>query len=334
MNDTALRYLDMLRLIPRQPHGITVDDLHRKLRDLGHAINKRSVERDLNKLSGKFPLTSSQGRPAAWSWGSNADLTLLPAMNPATALTVELAALHLASLLPRSALGALAPLFRSARKVLDDTSRLEFARWSDKVAIVPESQPLLPANVATPVLEAVHEALLKDRQLEVSYRAAGHDRAKRYPLNPLGLVNRGGGYYLVATARDYPEPCTFALHRMVAAKRLDHPTNTPPGFSLQRYIAEHAFELPMGGDIQLELRVSPWLADFLDERKLAPDQSLTPIRGREQQRLNATVANTDQLRWWLRSFGADVEVIKPPSLRRKLAKEYAQMAACYRTVDR
>ena len=38
MNDTSLRYLEMLRQIPRLPNGITAADLHRKLQDLGYEI--------------------------------------------------------------------------------------------------------------------------------------------------------------------------------------------------------------------------------------------------------------------------------------------------------
>lgn len=330
MNDTSLRYLQMLKRIPRLPDGITATDLHRNLQDLGHEIDKRSIERDLNKLSGMFPLTTSEGRPARWSWLREAELTHLPALNPATALTLELAHRHLAALLPHSALVALEPLFQSARKVLDETAQTALARWSDKVAAVPESQPLLPASISASVLETIHQALLTERRLEVSYRAAGQERVKRYPINPLGLVSRGGGYYLVATARDYPDPRNFALHRIASATLLDEPAIKPAGFNLRRYVAERSFELPLGGDLNLELRVSPWMADYLDERKLSPDQTLSPIRGREEQRLNATVANTDQLRWWLRSFGSNVEVVKPASLRREMANGFAEMAELYR----
>ncbi len=88
--------------------------------------------------------------------------------------------------------------------------------------------------------------------------------------------------------------------------------------------------MPLEGDLHLELRVSPWLADYLDERKLSPDQTLAPIRGRDEQRLNATVANTDQLRWWLRSFGTAVEVLRPLALRREMAAEVVELAKAYR----
>ncbi|CAM5376909.1 hypothetical protein RLIN73S_07267 [Rhodanobacter lindaniclasticus] len=213
MNDTAVRYLQMVLLIPRFPNSITATKLHQKLQDLGHKIDKRSIERDLNKLSSgnsPFPLTSSEGRPAQWSWLREAEVTHLPALNPATALTLELAHRHLAALLPHNALVALEPLFKSARKVLDETAQLGLARWSDKVAAVPENQPLLPASISASVHETIHQALLTEKRLEISYRAAGQERPKRYPVNPLGLVSRGGAYYLVATARDYPDPRNFA----------------------------------------------------------------------------------------------------------------------------
>jgi len=136
--------------------------------------------------------------------------------------------------------------------------------------------------------------------------------------------------YLVGTAKDYPDPCIFALHRMSNAKLLDDPCTVPAGFDLERYVREeHAFEQPYGRDIRLELHVSSWLAQQLSERRLAADQTLTPMGDGGQLRLRATVADTGQLRWWLRSFGTEVEVIKPLKLRREMAEEFAALAERY-----
>lgn len=330
MSETVMRYIKMLELVPRHAAGITVADLHAKLRSLEFKVDRRSVERDLNNLSALFPITSSESRPSLWYWMHQAPQMTLPGLDPTTALTYELVARYLTPLLPRRLMVALEPQFAAARHALNDMKVSAVGRWSSKIAVVPQTQPLLSPDVAAGVEEVVYESLLSNRRFEVSYLALESARAKRYPVNPLGLVLHGGVLYLVATAKAYPEPCIFALHRMSNAKPLEEPATVPDGFDLDRYVREeHAFEHPNGGDIRLELHVSAWLARQLDERRLAADQTISPIRGSDDLRLRATVADTGQLRWWLSSFGAAVEVIKPARLRREMAADFAALAQRY-----
>lgn len=329
-----MRYLKMLQRVPRHPRGITAAELHRQLQSDGFEINRRSIERDLDHLSEPMQLTKTETRPALWSWTEKSPFATLPAPDPASALTCELVARFLQPLLPPRLLASLEPQFRAARHVLDDLKASHVGRWSGRIAVVPQSQPLLAPDMPAEVAEVVCEALLNERRFEISYRAIDGAKPKRYPLNPLGLVLHGGALYLVATARDYPDPCVYALHRMSNPRALDELAAVPPGFDLQRYIREeHAFEHPQGGELRLELHVSPWLARLLGERRLAADQTLTPVPGDERQRLRATVADTAQLRWWLRSFGSDVEVLKPIRLRREMAAEFTTLARTYRTVS-
>jgi predicted DNA-binding transcriptional regulator YafY len=333
MGETAMRYIAMLQHVPRHPAGITATGLHAKLLDLGFRIDKRSVERDLNHLASLFPLTASESRPAQWCWMRDAHYTMLPGLDPASALAYELAARYLAPVMPRRSMAALESHFKAARQILDGLkASSSVARWSSKIAVLPSSQPLLPPEVASDVTEVVYEALLTGRRFEVSYRAPESERAKRYPISPFGLVLQGGALYLVGAARDYPDPHVFALHRMAHAVLLDEPATIPEGFDLARHVQdEHTFEHPYGDEIRLELRISPWLARYLGERRLAHDQTLATIRGDDHLRLRATVPDTGQLRWWLRSLGTEVEVLRPRSLRREMAAEIAELAKTYRT---
>jgi predicted DNA-binding transcriptional regulator YafY len=325
-----MRYLKMLEIVPRHAVGVTVADVHAKLSNQGFEIDRRSVERDLITMSATFPITSSEERPSRWHWMQQAPQMTLPGLDPATALTYELVARYLTPILPRRLMTTLEPQFTAARHALDDLKGSSVGRWSSKIAVVPQTQPLLAPDVAADVTEVVYESLLTNRRFEVSYRAAESERSKRYPVNPLGLVLHGGVLYLVGTAKDYPDPCIFALHRMSNAKPLDEPCTVPVGFNLDRYIREeHAFEHPNGGDIRLELHVSHWLAEQLGERRLAADQTLTSLGDGDHLRLRATVADTGQLRWWLRSFGTEVEVIKPVRVRREMAEEFSALAERY-----
>ena len=122
----------------------------------------------------------------------------------------------------------------------------------------------------------------------------------------------------------------FALHRMKGAMLLGDPAHELKGFDLDRYInEEHAFEIPSGDTIQIELHLASWLARHLGESRLSRNQAITPIRGSDRFRLVATVPDTAQLHWWLRGLGPDVEVLKPAALRSKIKADAAELASLY-----
>jgi hypothetical protein len=52
---------------------------------------------------------------------------------------------------------------------------------------------------------------------------------------------------------------------------------------------------------------------FITTPDLSTDQIITPLA--DSQWVRATVADTDQLRWWLLGFGNQVEVLEPVELR-------------------
>jgi predicted DNA-binding transcriptional regulator YafY len=56
MNDTILRFLSMLRMLPRVPRKIGTATLERRLHDEGYAVTRRTIQRDLHQLARAFPL--------------------------------------------------------------------------------------------------------------------------------------------------------------------------------------------------------------------------------------------------------------------------------------
>lgn len=56
MSNTAVRYLTMLRVVPRYPKAITTTELANRLDEQDFSVIMRSIQRDLEKLSTDFPL--------------------------------------------------------------------------------------------------------------------------------------------------------------------------------------------------------------------------------------------------------------------------------------
>jgi len=329
-NDTLLRQLGMLRHIPQHPRQITARELTERVEAEGFVVSKRTVERDLLSLSEVFPLISNEkSRPYGWSWSKDADAFSLPGMSPLQALTLELAHDHLAALLPASLLETLTPYFKCAEGVLasgDGVKKL--ASWRQKVAIVPPNQPLIPPNYPGEIIEAVHSALLSEQQLEISYTSRELGETKTYPVHPLGIVQRGSVTYLVATLYDYPDIRMLAVHRIQSAQLLEQPAKIPKKFDLAEYIRQGAFGFEESGEIKLVVRFTAPAAEHLRETPISLDQEIATERA-GWVRVQATVPDTAQLRWWLLGFADQVEVLKPASLRNEFVNMSQSLHGIY-----
>lgn len=331
MADTILRYLAMLQNIPALPRKISARQLHAALRAESFEVDVRSIERDLHKLSTVVGLVSDDGRPAGWSWSKHAQAISMPGMNNATALTYELLQRYLQPVLPRQMLASMEPQFKEARHALDRIATMPISRWVKRIAVLPSGYQLVPPQLDEHVLDVVYDALLKDLRFEADYQSVDAAAPTHMEVNPLGLVYRQGVHYLVATLWGYTDPRHMALHRMSNATPLETPATLIAGFDFERYVREEkSFDYPLGADIRLEIRVEPWLAKHLEESRLADNQVVTKAGDDKWSRVVARVSNTDQLFWWLRSLGQSLEVIKPISLRKKMAESASALSEMYR----
>lgn len=328
--DTLLRQWQMLRMIPRYPHKITAGDLHKKLQAEQCDVTKRTVERDLLSLSELFPLVSDErDKPYGWSWSKDAPVFNLPGLSHTEALTLAMVEQHLNTLLPSSTLQQLQPYFKAAKQHLGNIPQNERTRsWLNKVRTVPPSQPLLPPSIKPAVQQTVYEALLTDRQLEISYLRRGQDKAVEYRIHPIAAIQRGHITYLYCRFSDYEDLRTLAIHRIQAATLLDEKTNVPTGFSIDDVINSGEFGFCPGGEITLEAIFYNGAGDHLFETPIARNQTLTELEN-GAVKLVAMVPNTLQLGWWILGLGDGVEVIQPEALRNQIATTITKMQAYY-----
>lgn len=335
MADTALRYVEMLRHLPALPRRITAAELQQRLKAAGYAISRRSVERDLNKLSEKFGIVGDENaRPAGWAWSKGAGFSA-PGMDVIEAMELDMAARYLRPLLPTSVWQALAPRLNEARATLKLLSTAPLARWRSSVAYIDDGQPLIAPKVDPVLLAATHHALLTSKRFSADYFSLGADEPRRFEVNPIALVYVGQVGYLVATLWDYTDVRHLALHRMSSPQGSEKKATRPEGFDLQRYLLDDAaFDIPSEREWRLKLRVSDWLARHLSERPLSEDQRVAQDKGNENHWVvQATVRESERLVWWLRSHGDAVEVIQPVALRKRLAGEFQALATLYTQHD-
>jgi predicted DNA-binding transcriptional regulator YafY len=176
------------------------------------------------------------------------------------------------------------------------------------------------------VQAAVYQAVLQDVKLSILYGRNSEktdiEKRVRSFVSPLALVVRDSVVYLVCIYDGYSDPRQLALHRMTAAELLNDPAERPKGFSIDSYIAEGEFGIPLNPrPIKLEAEFYRSVAIHLHESPIAEDQTIRDVDD-DNVLLRATVPDTLELRLWLKSFGDDVAILRPAALR----KEFREMA--------
>jgi len=331
--DTVLRYLAMLQYIPAYPRSVSVTEIHEHLKNHSpdFAVNVRTIQRDLEKLSidRKIGLTCEpKGKKQFWFYRDKNALLLIPGMSQQTALAFNLSEDYLKELLPNSTFNLLTAFFSRAGEVLE-TSKLK--KWSRNIRAITRGPYLEPPRIDPAVQDVIYQGLLDEKQITVRYKPRSVDQEKEYVLHPLGLVSRTGSVYLVATVWDYVDLRHFMISRICKATLMEERSKRSPDFDLDTYIRETGeFAYPYSDkQLKLELVFDKHAGYKLLEFKLSPDQKVTEL-GEDKLKVTATVRDDQEIRWWLLDFGDKVEIIKPAGLRREFREIANNMVTMYK----
>lgn len=322
------RQWELLKLLPTKGVGITAAMITYRLKEQGFDVSKRTVERDLKELSCQFGLyCNDKSKPYGWRWMDNADFTI-PGLSLTDCVSLVVIEEIIRPLLPVPMLRSLQPRFRHAKEKLHELSgENQVARWPDKVQVRNPAMPLLSPAIDERVSDVMHQAILEEKVVTVTYQAVDSAEPKEITLHPLGLVQRGLVSYIVATAFEYTDVRLYAMHRIVEAKQEEASVKKISGFSLQDYVESGAAEFGSGEAVAFKARIHRDIAHLLLETPLSEDMVISG-QG-EWAIVQATVKDSWQFRWWLLSKGALLEVIEPLEIRDAIGKDISMAAEYY-----
>ena len=328
--DALLRQWTLYKHLPRSGSGKTAAEITALLADQGIVVHKRSVERDLRFLHDVLRLdVDDSTKPFVWARRNDTLGFTSAGLTTLQSLLLLTAEIHLKALMPRSQMDALRPLFDEAREAASRRTAGEgIAAWPESIAVVPTAPPLLPPEIDPDVLETLHQALLDRRQVHAGYTV--RDGGLRgWSLHPVGLVHRGPVTYLACMIDDHDDVRLLPLHRFRTAKASTFEARRPPPLAMHESMAMVASGFNDRGPVRLVLEMDADAAQHLQEARLSEDQALEASDSEGWVVLSATVADTDQLRWWLRGYGDQVEVLEPAGLRQWMAETIAGAAGYY-----
>ena len=331
MADPLLRQWEMLKLIPRE-RKTTVKELQNKLEGLGYSVNRRTLERDLDRLSIPFAIEAdTRSKPYGWRYALNMHPANIPGLTSSEALTMVLLETYLKTLLPVAIADNLASHFSAARHSLSvEHSDSKLQSWLKKVKVLSPGQHLLAPTIDPSIQRTVYNALMQGYQLEMDYLAANSTEAKHYgSVHLQGLVQYGSVIYLVVTINDHIDLRLLVLHRIQKVALKEVPLSPLENFDLQTYIDQGGFGFgETSVPIELVALFKNGAGHHLIETPLAVDQQIERLDP-QTLKITAKVLDTPGLQRWLSSFGPDVEVLSPELLRVTIAERHQQAAQLY-----
>jgi proteasome accessory factor B len=169
-----------------------------------------------------------------------------------------------------------------------------------------------------PTILRLVEAIVARRRCRVAYQAPGRDRPRRFPYDPYRLLAIQGGLYAVGRVPVYTNLVTLAVDRLRELVLTDEAFTVDPGYDPKRHAAE-AFGVVWDRPMTVVLRFAADQAPYVVEREWHPSQR---FRSRRDGRLEMTfrAAGEREIVRWILGWGEGVEVVRPPSLRARVAR--------------
>lgn len=180
-------------------------------------------------------------------------------------------------------------------------------------------------------LEPLRAAIEQQQVVVLHYRSNNRDEETTRAVEPYRLLNRDGHWYLIANCRLREELRSFRLSRMRGVTVTDEVFLHDAEVDVDGYLDE-TFGIHWDERKYLVcIRFSPYQARWIREEIWHPTQTLLEHPDQSLELRMEVTGLVDVTRWVL-SYGGEAEVISPPVLRHRVAREIRRMAALYADV--
>lgn len=311
-NRTArLRRLEELLYLKRE--GLRVVDLAERLE-----VDRRTIYRDLDFLC-------DQGVPI-WQENGRFGINRTRYLTPIYLSFQEAIALVLAGLLLSRTIDERNPHVAAALRKLAVTLPQPLPHHLKRAAERVQTNAGGSQQVA--VLEAVATGWGSGRKVRLAYRSPRSGELRQRVLSPFALEPTPAGIYVIGYDDWAQDIRTFKLERLEWAVVLGETFTLPPDFDAEAYL-QTGWRIMAGEEVQeVVLRFTEAAVPHVSERHWHPSQTLE-VQEDGGCLLRVSVAEPLEMQPWIRSWGAQVEVVAPQWLRERIAAELREAAAQY-----
>jgi predicted DNA-binding transcriptional regulator YafY len=278
-------------------------------------VSERTIHRDMEALSGAgIPVTAARGLGGGWSLLGDYR-TSLTGLNEAeiqslflTKPTKLLADLQLEKAADGALLKLLASLpatFRQGAERARQRIYVDVSGWSRR-------------EEAVPFLPVLQEALWMERKLAITYERGENSEPVERLISPMGLVAKGSVWYLVGAVDGHVR--TYRVSRVSQVEVLEEAAPIPVEFNLAEYWEQSASTLKSSTPKYLAtFWVSPSVVLRLNfAGRFARVMETDEIVERGWKKVQVGFDVEEMACEYAVSFGPNLEVIEPATLREKV----------------
>ncbi len=168
-------------------------------------------------------------------------------------------------------------------------------------------------------IDLITQAIDKALTVQIRYYSASRNTTTRREVNPYRLWYAAGGLYMIAYCHLRRDVRMFAVERIRSLSLTDLPYQMPLGFDIDSYVRD-ALMVMRGKRVDVELLFSKPAAAWVKDKAWHPSQKTSHMKD-GRLRMMLKVADTAELVGWTLSFGSQVRVVRPESLKKRVHDE-------------
>ncbi|MFZ6875024.1 helix-turn-helix transcriptional regulator [Undibacterium sp. Di27W] len=180
-------------------------------------------------------------------------------------------------------------------------------------------------------LPLVADAVWEQKRIHIRYQS--WKGVKEREVEPLGMVMKGGSWYLVAQVDDMPR--TYRVSRIQEIAVLDQHFQRPCSFDLTAYWRKSTARVEQDmhkntATIRLSPRGVKWREAFLSPYVYSEMRLSSELDAEGWCAATIPVGSMPMACAEILRFGGDAEVLEPPELRQKIMEAIEQMQMVYK----
>jgi len=177
------------------------------------------------------------------------------------------------------------------------------------------------------ILNRVTDAALNRKTIEIVYYTMSRKKETRRKVDPYLVWFFNGTFYLIGLCHIRNEVRIFALDRIKMLHQTRETFVVPEDFNLDDFMGS-SFGVYQGPPIHIKVWFHPDVAGYVKEKIWHESQQIHP-QPDGSIIFEAQVAGTDEIRFWIMTWGSNAEALEPQSLREEVREEAEKMARRY-----
>lgn len=309
------RQIFILLLLSENKRGYTINDIHASLEKWDVIVDKKTIMRDIDSLSGIYFITEDKRNAKTYYTADKFRLSDITFTSPeliSLAFMLELLKPYQYMTMGRTSNELI-------HKLLDNTTNLnrEFIKYFTGLVTI-NTNDYISDSLNPEIEEKLHDAIQNKRKARIIYRSFGSDEDTIRVIHPYELSINDGALCVVGFCELRNEARDFRVSRIRALTLLEDTFQIQENYydnrSRKKFIhlsGSVVEQIIISFDQKTSRYIIEYESDLADEI-VHTEEGITFIRN---------TAVTDELIRWILQFGHGAKVLNPAHLKEKIKRE-------------